>query len=90
MNQQQVQDGVNQAQNGHHGQGEGRRHSKGYSRVLNCQNNAILFTATAFEAEIIEFETTGHKFEKEVDTVQRDIAKVEDQLDIAISTTKVS
>ena len=38
----------------------------------------------------MEFETTAHKFEKEVDSVQRDIAKVEDQLDIAISTTKVS
>ena len=48
------------------------------------------YLATAFEAESIEFDTTAHKFEKEVDSVQRDIAKVEDQLDIAISSTKVN
>ena len=50
----------------------------------------IFYLATAFEAESIEFDTTAHKFEKEVDSVQRDIAKVEDQLDIAISSTKVN
>ena len=57
-------------------------------KIRNVQK--FFHLATAFEAESIEFDTTAHKFEKEVDSVQRDIAKVEDQLDIAISSTKVN
>merc|ERR1712226_1291456 len=44
--------------------------------------------ADALESEAAEYEKTGTKFEKEVSDVQRKIAKVEDELDIAISTTK--
>ena len=56
-------------------------------------NNSIIFfdinfLAIAFENESSEYESTATKFEKEIDHVQRDIAKIEDQLDIAISTTK--
>ena len=59
-------------------------------REKDLKYKGNFYLATAFEAESIEFDTTAHKFEKEVDSVQRDIAKVEDQLDIAISSTKVN
>ena len=44
--------------------------------------------AVTFEAESAEYEKTAAKYEKEVNDVQRKIAKVEDELDITISTTK--
>ena len=37
---------------------------------------------------IINGKKAASKFEKEVDTIQREIAKVEDNLDIAMSSTK--
>ena len=44
--------------------------------------------AIALEAETKEYQKTGAQFEKEVSDVQRKIAKVEDELDITISSTK--
>ena len=44
--------------------------------------------AVAFEAETSEYEKTATKFEKEVNDVQRKIAKVEDGLDSTISSNK--
>jgi len=44
--------------------------------------------AVKLEAEAAEYEKTAAKFEKEVHDVQRKIAKVEDDLDITISSTK--
>ena len=44
--------------------------------------------AVAFEAELVEFEKTACKYDKEVNDVQRKIAKVEDELDNNISSTK--
>ena len=44
--------------------------------------------AVAFESELAEYEKTAIKYDKEVNDVQRKIAKVEDELDITISSTK--
>merc|ERR1719283_537002 len=52
------------------------------------EKDVALEKAIAFETEGAEYEKTAIKFEKEVNDVQRKIAKVEDELDITISTTK--
>ena len=52
------------------------------------EKDAAVEKATNFESEAAEFNKTASKFEKEVDEIQRKIAKVEDQLDITISSTK--
>ena len=44
--------------------------------------------AVAFESELSEYEKAASKYDKEVNDVQRKIAKVEDELDITISATK--
>ena len=52
------------------------------------EKDAAVEKATGFEAEAAEFNKAAQKFEKEVDEIQRKIAKVEDSLDITISSTK--
>ena len=52
------------------------------------EKDAAVTRATNFETEAEELEKTAQKFEKEVSEMQRKIAKVEDQLDITISSTK--
>ena len=52
------------------------------------EKDAAIEKAVGFEGETAEFEKAASKFEKEVDDIQRKIAKVEDQLDICMSSTK--
>ena len=43
-----------------------------------------------FENQQQEFDATGCNFEREVNEIQIRIAKIEDQLDITMSNTKVN
>lgn len=52
------------------------------------EKNAAVEKAIGFEAETAGLETSAKKFEKEVDEIQRKIAKVEDELDITISKVR--
>ena len=52
------------------------------------EKNAAVEKAVGFEAETAGLETSAKKFEKEVDEIQRKIAKVEDELDITISKAR--
>merc|ERR1712226_1084263 len=52
------------------------------------EKEAATKKAVQLEAEAKEFEAAGSKFEKEVSDVQRKIAKLEDELDITVSSTK--
>ena len=49
------------------------------------EKNAAVEKAIGFETETAGLEASAKKFEKEVDEIQRKIAKVEDELDITIS-----
>lgn len=52
------------------------------------EKNAAVEKAVGFEAETAALEASAKKFEKEVDEIQRKIAKVEDELDITISKAR--
>ena len=56
--------------------------------MVSIVYNSLATNGNLFESfQIISFQAAA-KFEKEVDEIQRKIAKVEDQLDIAMSFTK--